>query len=50
MAARAVRTRSGSAITVAATTAAYQVKVMLHPVVAKRGAPRNPRRPSSTIR
>jgi hypothetical protein len=32
IAARAVRTRSGSAMTVAATTAAYHVKATLQPV------------------
>ena len=34
MAARAVRTSSGSAITVAATTAAYQVNATVQPVAA----------------
>ena len=48
--ARAVRTSSGSAITVAATTAAYQVKAIDQPVAAYTGAPSQPRRPRSTMR
>ena len=50
MAARAVRTRSGSAMTVAAITAAHHVNATLQPLSAYTGAPSQPRRPSRTIR